>query len=129
MTYQLVFIAMGGALGAVARYLAVAWMTEFFGKGFPYGTLFVNVLGSLIIGIAFVIIVEKMHTNAALRPLLMVGFLGAFTTFSTFSLETFSMIQDGKLIPAVAYIFCSVILCVLATSISVMGARLAFKVS
>jgi CrcB protein len=128
MTSQLIFIAIGGAFGAVARYLAVGWVTAFCGKSFPWGTLFVNVLGSLLIGIAFVLVVEKLHTVASFRPLLMVGFLGAFTTFSTFSLETFSLIQDGKIIPAMLYIFGSVILCVLATTISIMGARLLFRV-
>lgn len=128
MTIQLLFVAIGGAIGAVSRYLVVAWVTQWCGKGFPYGTLFVNVLGSLLIGIAFVLVVERLHTTVAYRPLLMVGFLGAFTTFSTFSLETFSLIQDGKVFSAMFYIFSSVILCVLATSLSVIGARMVFKV-
>ncbi len=126
---QISLIAAGGAIGAVSRYLVVGWVTTMFGSAFPYGTLSVNIIGSFFIGIFFVLIVEKLHLSADLRPLIMVGFLGAFTTFSTFSLESFSLIQDGKLVSAVIYVLSSVILCVLATSISIWLARMLFKVA
>lgn len=129
MATQLIFIAIGGALGAVCRYLTVAWLGSLLGNDFPYGTMAVNILGSLLIGVAFVLIVEKIHLFGAYKPIVMVGFLGAFTTFSTFSLESYSLIQGGKVALAMIYISSSVILCVLATALSIWGTRLVFKIS
>ena len=106
-------IAIGGALGALGRY----WVSGLLNSAeykLPYGTLVCNVAGSLLMGICFVLIFEKAKLSPELRPLLMVGFMGAFTTFSTFSLETVAMLQDGHVMSAAIYILLSVVLCLLA---------------
>lgn len=120
---HLVFVAMGGALGAVARYLIVAWVTDVAGNRFPWGTLTVNAVGSFLLGIAFIIVVEKLHGQGELRALIMVGFLGAMTTFSTFSLEAWSLFDASRVIEAVTYVVVSVILCVLSVLAGISLAR------
>ncbi|MCB1670693.1 MAG: fluoride efflux transporter CrcB [Gammaproteobacteria bacterium] len=113
MSYYLA-IALGGALGAVCRYWLVTLAEHHNSSLFPVGTLTVNVLGSLLIGILFVLLTEKIQAAAYLRPLLQIGFLGALTTFSTFSLDTLLLMQQGMVLPALSYITLSVILCILA---------------
>ena len=120
---HLVIVGLGGALGAIGRYLTVAMVTNMMGSRFPWGTLTVNIIGSFVLGLAYVFIAEKLHAETHLRPLIMVGFLGAFTTFSTFSLETFSLLEKGNLLAAGGYVLLSVILCVLVTGIAVTVVR------
>ncbi|PIE43360.1 MAG: fluoride efflux transporter CrcB [Gammaproteobacteria bacterium] len=120
---NLLVIAIGGALGAVARYSLVGLMTEWLGKSYPYGTSLVNILGSLLIGILSVFVIEKFHATPEIRFLAMVGFLGAFTTFSTFSLETVSLLQSGRVIAAMVYVLSSVTLCILATAAGMILAK------
>ncbi|RTZ62023.1 MAG: fluoride efflux transporter CrcB [Gammaproteobacteria bacterium] len=111
---QWLAIAAGGALGAVARFWVSGWVYETFGKGFPWGTLAVNVIGSFVIGLMFVILVEKIAADPVWRLFVMVGMLGAFTTFSTFSLETLQLLEAGAVVRAGANMLISVISCVLA---------------
>jgi CrcB protein len=117
-------VAVGGALGAMARYAVSIWVFNYSSDKFPYATLLVNVLGSFIMGILFVIIVERAALPAEMRSLLMVGFLGAFTTFSTFSLDALSLWQNGHLFVALVYVLATVILCLVAISSSIWLARL-----
>lgn len=121
---QVIAIACGGAFGALSRYFIIGIVTDWLGKDFPFGTLFVNVLGSFLIGILYVVVVLKMHLSPELKSILVVGFLGAFTTFSTFSLEAFNFISQGLLLSAVTYILSSVILCILAVWAGVSLAKL-----
>lgn len=109
----LIFIALGGAIGAVARYGVSQGMARVFGHGFPYGTLTVNVVGSLIMGMVVGFTLGQSGLSDQMRLFLMVGVLGAFTTFSTFSMEAVSLIEKGHLQTAFIYIASSVILSLL----------------
>ena len=108
----LLFIALGGASGAVARYLLGSWAHRLWEGQLPVGTLLVNVLGSFSIGIVYVLLVEKQLIHQDWRGVLMVGFLGAFTTFSTFSLETIGLLEAGHVALAAGYMLLSAVLCV-----------------
>ncbi|MBA6412305.1 fluoride efflux transporter CrcB [Parahaliea sp. F7430] len=109
----LLFIALGGAAGSTARYLVSTWVHSLWEGRWPIGTLLVNLLGSFAIGLIFVLI-ERQQIHSDWRGVLMVGFLGAFTTFSTFSLEAVTLIEAGEYANALGYMLASAVLCVLA---------------
>lgn len=107
MIYTLT-VAVGGALGALSRY----WLISALGASrFPWGTLTVNVLGSCLIGVLYVLISEKAGLSDQWRTLLMVGYLGAFTTFSSFSLDALLLLQEGRVLQAALYVLGSIALC------------------
>ena len=120
----LLFIALGGAGGAVARYLLATWVHQLWEGKLPLGTLLVNMLGSFAIGVTFVLLVERQLIHPDWRGVLMVGFLGAFTTFSTFSLETITLIEAGHLWHALGYMLASAVLCVLMAGVAIQCTRL-----
>lgn len=120
---QILFIAGGGALGAVMRYLVSTGVHHILGRGFPYGTLAVNVVGSFLMGLLFIFMIERSNLDSEWRAFILVGFLGAFTTFSTFSMETLNLVEDGAIARAFANIFISVITCLLATWLGVILGR------
>ncbi len=120
---QILAIAAGGSIGAVMRYLVSTGVYSYLGRGFPYGTLVVNVLGSLLMGLLYELFLQRLAVSVELRAVLLVGFLGAFTTFSTFSIETINLIEQGYLLKAVGNILASVILCVLAAWLGLQLAR------
>ena len=120
---QVMAIAVGGAFGSVLRYGLSTWVHTLVGRGFPYGTLAVNVLGCLAMGFLFVLLVERMGESALWRAGLLIGVLGGFTTFSTFSIETFNLIEQGAMAKAAANMAASLVLCVGATWLGVILAR------
>lgn len=116
-------VAAGGALGAVARYLAGMAALRLLGGGFPWGTLFVNVAGSFLIGLAMALLEARGTTRAT--PFLVTGILGGFTTFSAFSLETAALVGRGATGPAALYVLLSVALSLAAVTLGLAAARLA----
>jgi CrcB protein len=94
-------IGLGGALGAIARYVLSSWIYQKYFYTFPWGTFVVNMLGCFVLGIVYVLGVENLVTSPNTRLFISVGFLGAFTTFSTLSLETLNLIKSGEIIVAV----------------------------
>ncbi|HEX4211564.1 MAG TPA: fluoride efflux transporter CrcB [Candidatus Binataceae bacterium] len=126
MTYF--WVAIGGALGSVMRFGFSGLITEVTGGFFPYGTMFVNVTGALLIGIIASLAApdSRYFIPAPARLFLMTGICGGYTTFSTFSLESFNLLRDGEVIPALANMLLSVVLCVISvwigyTSVMVMS--------
>ncbi|MGO2354331.1 MAG: fluoride efflux transporter CrcB [Marinomonas foliarum] len=117
-------IAVGGALGALSRYGMSKWVNAHWQYHFPFATMVVNVLGCVLMGVAFVLISERMPSLEPYRPLVMVGFLGAFTTFSTFSLEIVSLINMQAWLTAVSYLLLSCILGIVGLAIGMTLARL-----
>ena len=117
-------VAIGGALGSVARYALSSWVFDITSNKFPYATLIVNVAGSFVMGILFVVIVERAVLPAEMRSLLMIGFIGAFTTFSAFSLDALGLWQNGHVLMSVIYMIATVILCLVAISTAIWLTRL-----
>ncbi|HOY23845.1 MAG TPA: fluoride efflux transporter CrcB [Cellvibrio sp.] len=107
---QWLMIAIGGALGSMARFAAVGYLTPMLNFRFPIGTFIVNILGSFLIGVAYVVIVEKQLIPAEWRLFFITGILGGFTTFSSFSLEILQTWQEGHVFSAIFYAASSVVL-------------------
>ena len=115
-------IAIGGALGSVLRYVLSTSVQSALGRDFPYGTLLVNLVGCLAMGVIFTVFLERAMHEGAWRAGLVIGVLGGFTTFSAYSMETVLLLEEGAYGRAAVYAAASVILCVGAT---VVGVRLA----
>jgi CrcB protein len=105
-------VAAGGALGSVARYLVAIGFGKLLGSKFPWGTLFINITGSLLIGVLAGLFAVRWSLPQAARIFLIVGICGGYTTFSTFSLDSFYLIQRGEVAAAAAYMIASVALSV-----------------
>ncbi len=116
-------VAFGGALGAVARYLLSNYLQATAGNSFPWGTLTVNVLGCAILGFLLTALLNFWSPTQEIRTFLTVGMMGAFTTFSAFSLEVVLMIERAQWILAGTYIIASVVLCVGVLLLSIIGMR------
>ena len=118
-------VGVGGALGAIARYLASGWIHEATGGSFPWSTMVVNITGSAALGFVLVWL-QSATTNPELRQFIAIGFLGSFTTFSTYSAEAMMLLRDGAWGRAGGYVFGSVALGLLAVA---AGAALATAVT
>ena len=109
---NLIYVASGGAVGAVLRYLTSNFYRFYF-PNFPIGTLFINFIGSFLIGILASNLESRGTSYIFIKYFLIIGILGSFTTFSTFSLETIQLVNDKKLFLSLVYIFLSISLCIL----------------
>lgn len=116
---QWIAIALGGAIGAIVRHLVGLWTFPVFEGRIPLGTFIVNVVGSLLIGIAYVLIIERGMLGHEWRLLIMTGLFGALTTFSTFSLETVLLWHNGQPLTALAYVVASFLVCLAATAAAI----------
>jgi len=119
----LLFVAIGGALGAVLRYSISSGVYNWFGRAFPYGTLVVNVIGSLAIGLLSVLLIEKFNVSQDIKLGLVVGVLGALTTFSTFSWDTVDLLQQGLIQRALLNVLLNVVVCIAAVWVGTLWAR------
>lgn len=121
MIWTLAQVALGGAIGAVCRFLTGAAAVRLVGAGFPWGTLTVNVVGSFAMGVIFVVLSQKDAMRLA--PFLMAGVLGGFTTFSAFSLDALTLFERGEAGAAGIYVLASVILSLAAVVAGVLLTR------
>ena len=116
-------VSLGGLIGAVSRYLIGTWAGTLWGAAFPWGTLLINVAGSLILGFYLTLAVERPPHRPLVRLLVTIGFCGAFTTFSTFTYETVWLWQRGAWPVAAGYVVASLVLGLLAVVIGMAAAR------
>lgn len=124
---QLIVIALGGACGAITRFLVSSGIYQWLGRDFPYGTLVVNVIGSLLMGLLTeTLIVQRISIGMEYRAAILVGFIGALTTFSTFSIETFYLLEQGQISKALLNISLSVIACLLAVWLGLLLGKTLF---
>lgn len=122
MIWQFFLVGVGGAIGACARFGSGMLTRYYFSDSWPLATLLVNVLGSLGIGVVFVLL-ERQLLHGDLRALLVVGFFGAYTTFSTVSLELFQMLERGELSQSLIYAGLTVSSCVMGAALGIIAAR------
>ncbi len=120
-------IALGGSLGAVSRYWVSSKTYLWVGTEFPYGTLMVNISGSLVMGFLAIVLSEKIELPEEIKFALLVGFLGSYTTFSTFALDALQAIQNGALLKVAVYILISVFGSLLGVWMGYLGARLLMR--
>ena len=120
---QIFAIMIGGAIGAAMRFIVANGVYNALGREFPYGTLAVNIIGSFLMGLLTVILLEKGDFDPLIKLAILVGFLGSFTTFSTFSLDTLTLINDGALGRAFLNMISSVVVCVSAVWLGMILAK------
>ncbi len=121
MRYLLV--GLGGFLGANARYVVGGWVAERYGSAFPYGTLVINVTGSFIIGFFLTLVTERFVVHPNWRLFFAIGFLGAYTTFSTFTFESIALLQDQAWVAGLANLGGSLLLGLIAVGAGIALAR------
>jgi len=122
--YNIISIVIGGALGTLARYELGTWISCKWPHGFPFHTLIINITGAFLLGFLNILFIERFKIAPMWRLGIGVGFLGAYTTFSTFSYEVITLLEDGSYMNACLYLFSSLLLGLLFTAIGVGAARL-----
>lgn len=120
---NVLFVALGGSIGAVLRYLISILMLQVFGSGFPFGTLMVNILGSFLMGVVYAL-GQVSEVSPEIKAFIGVGMLGALTTFSTFSNESLLLIQEGYLVKAILNVVVNVGVCIFVVY---LGQQLVFS--
>ena len=120
---KILYLGIFGGFGCVARYLVSGWVYDLSGKALPYGTLAVNVVGSLLLGLIMEGSLRSTLLSPELRFGLTVGFMGGFTTFSTFSYETVRLLEEGSLVAAGANVLLNVTVCIVAALVGIYLAR------
>lgn len=118
-----ILVGLGGFVGAIARYAVDGWVVRLFGAGFPWGTLVINASGSLVIGVLFAASVERATLPPDIRAPVMIGFIGAYTTFSTFMLESWRLFEDGAWLLGIANIAGSAAIGMIAVGIGLAIGR------
>jgi len=121
---RLFILGIAGAAGTISRYLLGGWMHQLFGAEFPYGTLIVNISGCLAVGFLGTLAEERLLFAPQIRTVLLIGFLGAFTTFSSFAYETWALFKNGEMLLAGINVIASVVICLVGLLIGVFLARL-----
>lgn len=116
-------VAAGGAVGAMARYGVYKVIGQTLGNSYPFGSLTVNILGSLLFGFLSILLTEKMPVDESVRVGLTVGMLGAFTTFSAFAMDSLLLIETGSFLRALGYMISSVALCIVAVWTGILIAK------
>jgi len=116
-------VGIGGFLGAIARFWLGGFISNRLGAKFPYGTFVINISGSYLIGLIVTVLAERSHWSANWRYLIPIGFIGAYTTFSTFELETFQTLRDGEFLFASLNVLLSVVVGFIAVWLGVITGR------
>ncbi|HEY8657180.1 MAG TPA: fluoride efflux transporter CrcB [Candidatus Limnocylindria bacterium] len=119
----LLLVGLGGFFGAIARYLVDGWIAERTGATFPFGTLVVNLSGAFVLGFLFALTVERGVLPSVIRPPVLIGFIGAYTTFSTLALESWRLIEDGSYALGLANLFGSMALGVVVVVVGLLLGR------
>lgn len=123
MIPAIIQVAIGGAIGSVCRYLTGQVAERLLGTGLPYGTLAANLIGSMLMGIAFVFLSDNLGEAGKYSPLLMTGFLGGYTTFSAYSLEAWQLFDSGRPIAALGYAGGSAALAIASLAVGIALAK------
>jgi len=121
---SILLVFLGGGIGAVARYGLQGTVYRALGDGFPYGTIVVNIMGCFCIGLLMVVMDERFLVNPSIRIFLTIGVLGGFTTFSSFSYETFALMRDGQFLFGAVNVVLSILMCLAATFVGTVIAKL-----
>lgn len=123
---QLLVIALGGSVGAVTRFWVANGIYAILGRSFPHGTLFINVSGSFLMGFLTELFLQRFALASEYRAAILIGFLGAYTTFSTFAVETVNLLEAGSLLKAFSNVVLSTFLCIAACWMGLLWGRAIF---
>jgi CrcB protein len=124
---DVLWVGLGGGAGAMTRYLLGLWIAERLGTAFPWSTWTINVSGSLVIGLLLTVLTEKVVVDPAWRLLLVVGFLGGYTTFSSYTFEALTLARAGEWLDALAYVLGSNLVGLAAVTLGAVVAHLVWR--